>query len=81
MRALGALLLLLPTGCFIGDENNWASRDQIVEAAKRCGLSDFKPTEAGAAWAAYVPETVPDHAGKEDCIYKDLNGQCLLVTR
>ena len=68
-------------GCFFGDENDWASRSDIVEAAERCGVPDFEPTEAGAAYAAYVPATVADSAAKEDCIYKDLDGQGLLATR
>ena len=72
---------LLLSGCFLGDENDWASRGQIVEAAGRCGLSGFEPTEAGTAWAAYVPASVPDHAAKEDCIYNDLGRQGLLATR
>ena len=69
------------TGCFYGDENDWASRSDIVEAAERCGVPDFEPTAAGAAYAAYVPANVADAAAKEDCIYKDLDGQGLLATR
>ncbi|MDH4745111.1 hypothetical protein OMP43_13905 [Sphingomonas sp. CBMAI 2297] len=59
----------------------WATKAQIVEAAERCGMTDFKPIKAGAAWAAYVPKNVSNHAAKEDCIYNDLRGQGLLVTR
>lgn len=80
----GACAMLLPAalgGCFIGDENDWASPRQIVEAAQRCGVPDFQPTEAGVAYAAYVPANVPNAAQKEDCIYKDLHGQGLMVTR
>ena len=83
MREWIILIAAAPTlgGCFVGDENDWASRREIVEAAERCGVSDFEPTEAGAAYAAYVPAGVPDAKAKEDCIYADLRGQGLLVTR
>lgn len=81
MRAASLPLSLLLTGCFLGDEFNWASREQIIDAAKRCGVERFEPTKAGDAWAAYVPKTVPDAARKEDCIYADLKAQDLLVTR
>jgi len=85
MRWFVAFTVLL-TGCsdqfcIDGGETCWASLEQIVEAAARCGVPDFEPTKAGAAWAAYVPEKVSNHATKEDCIYKDLNGKGLLVTR
>lgn len=80
LAALTAAALSV-AGCFIGDENNWASRKQVVEAAARCGVPDFRPTKAGTAWAAYVDESVPDHAAKEDCIYADLTQQGLLATR
>jgi hypothetical protein len=76
-----SLLLLATSSCFPFDENDWASRDQIIEAARRCGVPDFEPTEVGDAWAAWVPDTVPDHAAKEDCIYGDMKRQNLLVTR
>lgn len=84
-RPAGGLIILAAAlgaaGCFSGDMEGWASRRQIVEAAARCGVPDFKPMKAGAAWAAYVDETVPDHEAKEDCIYNDLQGQGLLATR
>lgn len=84
-RPIAATLLigtvLAQAGCFVGDENNWASRVQIADAATRCGLRDFKPTKAGDAWAAWVDPGVPRHAAKEDCIYADLNRQGLLATR
>jgi hypothetical protein len=76
-----AAAALTITGCFYGDENDWASRSDVIEAAERCGVPDFEPTEAGAAYAAYVPAAVPNAAAKEDCIYKDLEGQGLLATR
>ncbi len=70
------------SGCFIGDENDWASARQVREAAARCGLPEFEPTAApGGAYAAYVPNSVPDARAKEDCIYADLGRQALLATR
>lgn len=59
----------------------YATRQQIVEVAAGCGVADFEPTKAGAAWAAYVAEDVPDHEAKEDCIYDTMRGRDLLVTR
>ncbi|MGH6964590.1 MAG: hypothetical protein ACREE0_08890 [Phenylobacterium sp.] len=85
LRRLVALVALAgalaTSGCFVGDENNWASRKQIVEAAARCGVLDFEPTKIGDGWAAYVDETVPQHQTKEDCIYADLKKSALLATR
>ena len=81
MRWILALPALALSGCFIGDENDWASRKQIVATAERCGITGFEPTKAGDAWAAYVPETAPDAKRKEDCIYADLERQGLLATR
>lgn len=78
---VGLAAVLSSAGCFYGDENNWASRKQITEAASRCGIADFQPTRAGVAWAAYVDKAVPDQKAKEDCIYSDLAGQGLLATR
>jgi hypothetical protein len=69
------------TACFYGDENDWATADQIVQAASRCGLKDFQPTSVGDAWAAWVPKTVAGASEKEDCIYKDLEQKGLLATR
>lgn len=71
------------TGCFYGDENadRYATPEQIRAAAARCGLPDFQPTKADALWAAYVDDSVPDHAAKENCIYADLEEQSLLATR
>ena len=84
-RAPVALLALVGTlttaGCFAGDENDWASRDQIVAAAARCGVRNFEPTRAGAAWAAYVAGEHPDHGPKGDCIYADLKRDGLLAPR
>jgi len=70
-------------GCFYGDENagRFSTPDQIKAAATRCGVSDFEPTKVGDAWAAYVDDSVPDHATKEDCIYADLAERGRLTTR
>ena len=70
-------------GCFYGDENagRWSTPDQIRAAAVRCGVSDLEPTKVGGGWAAYVDDSVPDHAAKEDCIYADLARQGRLTTR
>ena len=78
-----AIAAAVPTlaGCFIGDENNWASRSEIIAAAERCGVPDFEPTRAGSAYAAYVPAIIPEAQAKEDCIYADLQRQGLLATR
>ena len=74
--------LLMVSGCFIGDENDWASREDVIQAAGRCGLADFEPTEApGGAYAAYVPDEIREAKRKEDCIYADLERQELLATR
>ncbi len=73
--------VLMLAGCFWGEEVEWASHSQIVEAAKRCGVDDFEPGEAGSHYAAHVSPRVPNAREKEDCIYRDLKGQGLLVTR
>lgn len=72
---------LLLTGCSWANEFEWANEEQIIEAAKRCGVEHLKPTPAGDAWAAYVPKSVSNAQAKEDCIYADLKHQGLLVTR
>jgi len=76
---IGAPFLL--SACFYGDENDWASRDDIVQAARRCGVSNFEPTEAGSAYAAYVPREIAQAQTKEDCIYRDLKSKGLIATR
>lgn len=82
MRYLPALLLLGLGGCFAFDDGEqWASRDDIVEAAAACGVPDFVPTKAGDAWAAYVPASITDHELKEQCIYDHFEKLGLLVTR
>ena len=79
MAALSADLML--GGCFPGDENQWASRRQIMEAAERCGVSELQPEKVGGAWTARVPDTVPDYQLREDCIHAELGNQGLLATR
>jgi hypothetical protein len=75
-------LLFLLSGCFIGDENSWAGREDIVQAAARCGVANFEPTDApGGAYAAYVRQEIPEAERKEECIYADLERQGLLATR
>jgi hypothetical protein len=78
---LAAAQLCLSGCIFVGDENDWASRKDIIEAAKRCGLNDFEPTKIGDAWAAYVKADRPDARHIENCIYADLERQDLLATR
>ena len=80
MRWLALALAAALSGCFIGDENDWADRGDIIDA-ERCGVEDFQPTEIGDAYAAYVPSSVPAARLKEDCIYNDLHRQGLLATR
>lgn len=67
--------------CIDGGLQCWAGRTEIVEAAAKCGVPNFEPTEAGGAWAAYVSETVPNHDAKEQCIYDHFEKIGLLVTR
>ena len=81
MKSLLPAAVLLLSGCFYGDENNWANSEQIIEAASRCGVKNFQPTQAGDAFAAYVSRSTPDAQSKDDCIYRDLERQGLLATR
>ena len=83
MRSMNLLLLgSMLAGCFVGDEEgDWASRSQIIEAAKRCGVGNFEPTEAGGGWAAYVSGEDKDRGQKTNCIYDDLAAQGLRATR
>lgn len=69
--------------CFVGDENagRWATRRQIVDAAARCGVSNFQPTKIGDGLAAYVDGEDFGQGPKSDCIYADLESQGLLATR
>ncbi len=80
--AVLAITTALPlAACFLGDENKWATREQVVDAAARCGVPGFEPTKApGDAWAAYVDPHVPQHLAKEKCIYSDLEKQGLGAT-
>lgn len=78
----GTICLFL-FGCFPGNDGDiqWATREQVVQAASRCGVHDFEPTQVGAAWAAYVPGEHPDKGPKGDCIYADLRSRGLTATR
>ncbi len=76
-----AVAVGLLAGCGRDAQPGFATRREIIEAAERCGLEDFHPTRAGINWAAYVAETVPDHQAREDCIYDDIRGQGLHITR
>lgn len=80
---LAALASFVLTACFVGDENagKRASRREIVDAAARCGVPDFRPTKAGDAWAAYVEGEDPDRGPKGNCIYADLKSQGKIATR
>lgn len=78
---LAAMMASALASCFLGDENRWADRRQIIDAAGRCGLLEFTPTKVGDGWAAYVDRRVPQPHAKEDCIYADLKRQGLLATR
>ena len=81
MRSMPTAFTLLFIGCHSGPIDGWANREQIVAAAARCGVPDLEPTEAGANYASYVPSSVPNARAKEDCIYRDLHRQGLLITR
>jgi len=80
---VAVLANLILTACFVGDENagKRASRREIVDAAARCGVPNFRPTKAGDAWAAYVEGERPDHGPKGDCIYANLKSQGKMATR
>lgn len=77
------MIFLMLSGCSPGGTGDihWASRKQVVQAAARCGIRDFKPTKAAGSWAAYVPGERPDKGPKGDCIYADLEGRGLTATR
>lgn len=79
----GPTMRLGLSGCFPGEDGDihWASRKQVVQAAARCGIQHFEPTQAGSAWAAYVPGENPDGGPKGDCIYADLKSRGLTATR
>jgi len=78
---LATAVVLGTTGCFVGDETNWASRRQIIDAAAHCGVPSFEPTKVGDGWAGWVDKQLPQHQAKEDCIYTTLQQQGLVATR
>lgn len=83
-RLASALVLLVVTGCQVGDDSefeNHASRTEIIAAAEQCGLQGFEPTRMGDGWAAEVSEDDPDFSAKEDCIYRVLAESGLTATR
>lgn len=82
LRSVMTAASLMAIGCSPGGlPHEMASREQIVQAAQSCGLPDFQPTVAGDFHAAYVPRSTPDAVAKEECIYSELKGQGLSVTR
>lgn len=54
--ALFGASTLSVSGCFIGPDDEWATRAQVVEAAERRGLLQFQPQPVGNAWAAHSRE-------------------------
>lgn len=68
------------SACTQGSEG-FATRRQVIDAAARCGVPNFKPTKAGINWAAQVDGENPNHGPKGDCIYSDLERQGLKATR
>ena len=82
MRPLALGFTLLVSGCFYGDDGEKrATPEQIIAAAKHCGVEDFTPTPVGDGYAAYVPWTVKYSRMRENCIYDTLRKQGLGVTR
>jgi hypothetical protein len=79
-----AVFFLLATSCRFdrdaGEDRLWASHEQMIEAAKVCGVQNFQPTQAGVHWAAYVPGEKPDKGPKGDCIYDHLRTLGLQAT-
>jgi hypothetical protein len=61
-------------GCFIGDEFSYPTKEDMVEAGKRCGIPNLEPTEEaeGSILEPNVSASLPDARQKEDCIYADL---------
>lgn len=59
----------------------WANREDMVAAAKRCGIKDFEPKKIANTLVPYVEGESPDAGRKTQCIIDDLKGQGLMVTR
>lgn len=55
----------------------WATRDEIIAAAERCGTADFEPNKAGPVYSAIGQ---PYDSELSNCIADDLRGQGLMVT-
>ena len=81
--AIIAILPLALASCFPGDDDaKQASRQQIIDAAARCGIRDFQPTNVGDDnWAAYGPGEKWGEGPKSDCIYAELKRQGLVTVR
>jgi hypothetical protein len=58
----------------------WANRDDIVQAAKRCGLANFDPPKLDNGYAPWVKGENPDTGPKTTCIIADIKSQGLQVT-
>ncbi len=63
------------------DSTVWASKNDLISAARRCGVMDFEPFPAGDAWAAYTDRKADKDGSKEDCIYADVKSQGMVATR
>ena len=58
----------------------WANKDDIAQAAERCGIPDFEPQEPDVGYGPWVPGEDPDTGPKTRCIIDDLSSQGLQVT-
>jgi hypothetical protein len=68
-------------GYFYGDEDDWASREQIIAAGERCGIMALQRTRTGNGWAAPISDGLRHHQATKGCIYTDLTRQGLLAVR
>jgi hypothetical protein len=59
----------------------WANRDDIVQAAKHCGLANFDPPKMENGYAPWVKGENPDTGPKTTCIIADIKSQGLQVTQ
>ncbi|HMO76006.1 MAG TPA: hypothetical protein PKD48_11765 [Sphingopyxis sp.] len=63
------------------DSSVWASKNDIIKAAKHCGMPDLEPRKAGDAWTIDSRKTKFGDPEKFDCLDRALAEQDLLVTR
>lgn len=63
------------------DSKVWASRNDILAAAKACGESNVKPVPAGDAWTIETTDGKSISVEKSRCIDVQLDRQNLLVTK